>query len=461
MDGRQPPLRPSAERTAAGSGRHEIDGPLLRPVCGGAGGVRRAVEHADRRTWADDTGVRSPVSHRVRGGLADGPNRGLLRACRVDGAASIIVAFVVGVRFIVGVCLGVGVEDTQCSRPSGARSAAVGLRLGVGGSAARGGQYPGGAVGSSPTPCTSRPQAVVSAEKVIRGVPTVDLGGTLIVTGSGFCHPAGGGSVVGIQIDDGTLLSTRTTVNADPSIWQVAEAGADGTFLVSIRLPEPSDTDPEFADGSHHLRLVTGSLRKGDAVRQVETDEFVVLAGSSAGTLPEPSASPDPPVPRNLVVANAGGVTGTRSGATVRVVAPDLEPGDWVFPYAIGSGPEAAPAAATGASWVQLDANRSAVFEMASVTKGAAAVTKVSLQARDGSVVGWARLSSTQSSQAASPPPQVVGDGSAGAPLEARRPRPLVLIAAGAPFLLGIGLLLDARRRRLRRIAAANHDFWA
>lgn len=347
-----------------------------------------------------------------------------------------------------------GVAAPQASA-SGAASASV--RPSVT-SAERGGQQPGSAVGTSTAACASQPQAALTAEKSIRGVPTVDLGGTLILTGSGFCRPAGGGSTVGIQIDGGALAGPGTAVKGDPSIWQVAEADADGRFLVSVRLPEPWETDPEFADGSHRLRLVTGSLRKDDAVREVETGEFVVLAGSSAGTLPEPSASPEPPSPRRLVVANAGGVTGSQSGTTVRVVAPSLQPGDWVFPYAIGAESEAPPDA-TGA-WVQLDADRSAVFELAATAKGAGQVTKISLQARDGGVVGWASLSSTQGSEAASPTPQVVGAGPPPAKHEAGHPRPLVLIAAGAPFLLGIGLLVDARRRQLRRIAEANQDFW-
>lgn len=277
------------------------------------------------------------------------------------------------------------------------------------------------------------------------------------MTGSGFCYP-GGGSVVGIQIDDGTMTGPGTAVPADPTIWQVVEAAPDGTFLVSVTLPEPSETDPEFTDGSHRLRLVTGPLRAGDTDRQVETGEFVVLAGSSAGTLPEPSSSPKPPTLRRLVTHSAGGVTSTRTGTAVRVVVPDLEPGDWVFPYAI-SGRRSGDVA-TAASWVQLDRDRSAVFELDGAPTDVKA-TRVSVQARDGSVVGWASLRSTQTGlQAAPAAPHSAGEADSSAPVPDRQPRPLVLAAAGASLLLGLVLLVDSRRRKRRRTAALNQRTW-
>ncbi|MET0448862.1 MAG: hypothetical protein ABW004_10660, partial [Aeromicrobium sp.] len=57
---------------------------------------------------------------------------------------------------------------------------------------------------------------------------SVSVGGTLHVTGSGWCHPGekGGGSVVAFKIDEGGYSRLTTSVHQNRTIWAVAAADA-------------------------------------------------------------------------------------------------------------------------------------------------------------------------------------------------------------------------------------------
>ena len=286
--------------------------------------------------------------------------------------------------------------------------------------------------------CGAEPATALSAPRTVRGVPTVERGDTLTVSGVGFCRAGGGGgSRVRVQIDDGRYLRRSSDPRADPTIWTIVQAERDGSFVVGLRLPGATDTDPALTPGLHRFRLMTGS-DPGDALRTVDTGEFVVTEGTIA-VLPEPTRSPEAVDPKiALVGAKAGGVTISRSGSTVRIEAPDLEPGDWVFPYAFGGRQDPR---ATPLSWVQLDGERAVVVDVADLGMTGAQTTRVSLQSRDGTLIGWAPVDETA-------PPQSVSASTSPDDAGRRSPRPLVVFAGGAMVLVGLGWLVVARTRR-------------
>ena len=226
-------------------------------------------------------------------------------------------------------------------------------------------------------------------------------------------------------------------VESDPAIWKIVQADQDGSFVVGLALPGIDDVDPELTLGLHRFRLTTGR-DPGDVVRTVDTGEFVVTEGNAV-VLPEPTKSPvavDPKIA--LIGAKSGGVTVSRTGSMVRIVAPDMEPGDWVFPYSFGGrqDPGARPL-----SWLQLDVDRGVVVDAADLGVEGSQGTRVSLQSRDGTLVGWAPTEDAGSTRpATTPAPE-------GEPAE-RSPRPLVVFAGGAMVLVGLTWLVLARRRQ-------------
>lgn len=308
------------------------------------------------------------------------------------------------------------------------------------------------------SPCQQKPGVALSSPSSTRGVPSVEPGGRLTLTGTGFCRPGGGGSLIAIQIDGGAFQRLDHKVHTDRKVWQIVDADADGRFAVSIPVPGDDDTQPTFTDGLHRLRLVTGKLRAGDAARSLETTEFVVGAGNHAGVLPEPTSAPSPVEPAlALVGANGGAVTMTRSGSAVRLVVPELEPGDWVFPY-VFDGDVLKSTRAQPASWAQLDADRSIVMDVGDLA-GVGSQTRISLQARDGMLVGWAPMSAVDSEtlDATQPAEPATDRGheleTADSPHAAR---PLVLLAGVAALLIGLAWTVGARQRRIRRLQALN-----
>ena len=285
----------------------------------------------------------------------------------------------------------------------------------------------------------------------------VDLGGSLILTGAGFCGSTGGARIA-VQIDDGRVARRASSVSPDRRVWQIIDAAEDGTFAATIRVPDGDQTDPDFADGAHRLRLIAGSLRAGDPSRSVRTIEFVVATGNNAGVLPEPTSVPRPVDPVTALVGpKAGAVTAARSGSTVRVVVPDLEPGDWVYPYVFGA-ESAAPIMEPG-SWMQLDADRSIVLDADDVVDRAASGLRLSLQARDGTLVGWATVSPATSQPVSSKSEDTVaGAGTTAETEPIRSPRPLVVGGGLVLMLIAIASLVHARHRRRRLLQDLNGE---
>lgn len=301
------------------------------------------------------------------------------------------------------------------------------------------------------------PKATLSSATTIRDVPAIDLGGTLTISGQGFCHPAGGGSTIAVQIDDGRLKRVEAPVHRDPTIWQIIEAADDGSFHATIAMPQADQTDPAFADGSHRLRLLTGAkLETGDAVRSVRTGEFVVATGNHTGILPEPTKTPTPVDPVvALVGSRAGAVTAKQTDSTVRVVVPGVEPGDWVFPYTFRE-EQRGRALTHPTTWLQVDANRSVTFDLAAFGVAGQGATRVSLQARDGTLVGWTQVAAFPAAAAPVQRP-VSGAADRGQPPSAE-PRPLVLITGGGLLLLGLAWMAIARRWRRRTLRDLNGE---
>lgn len=138
-----------------------------------------------------------------------------------------------------------------------------------------------------PVACDPLGAATVSVESA-----DTYLGGTVHVTGSGWCHPEGGGSGIAVKIDDGAISRLDTSLHANQTIWAIVNAEADGTFSTEIELPDgtTASSSPVLAAGSHTLRFLSGSLKQNDMPRSVLSESFTV-----ASSPPEPT---DPPTPR-------------------------------------------------------------------------------------------------------------------------------------------------------------------
>ncbi|WP_159501307.1 hypothetical protein [Microbacterium sp. 18062] len=224
--------------------------------------------------------------------------------------------------------------------------------------------------------------------------PQAGLGGTLRVTGAGWCHPDEnrGGSAIAFKIDEGAYSHLTADLHQNQTIWAVATAeAADGTFDIEIPLPDgttsgANGSTPAFAQGAHTLRLLSGSLKSGDTVRSVLSGEFVV------GDY-RPNGAPDPLDAATLTSANTGGVTISKSDAALTVVVPDAQQGDWIFltPYAV----DGSPRYPWRSTWFQADASGVVVAPLAGATLPVGTL-KVAVQSGNqgelGALRGWGRL---------------------------------------------------------------------
>ncbi|OLT10593.1 hypothetical protein BJF78_28545 [Pseudonocardia sp. CNS-139] len=113
----------------------------------------------------------------------------------------------------------------------------------------------------------------------------------------GLVPSRGGGSVVAVKIDDGAYSHLPGQgPNANLTVWQVVQAGADGRIDVTVTLPTATNATPAFGPGAHTLRLLTGSLAPGDTIRTVQTPEFTVTAPAARGPW-TPGGRPPSPTP--------------------------------------------------------------------------------------------------------------------------------------------------------------------
>ena len=231
--------------------------------------------------------------------------------------------------------------------------------------------------------------------------PTVEPGGKLHITGSGWCNPDDKRvSKIGLKIDDGSVShNDATKVNSNRTIWAIVEPDAKtGNIDTYIDLPTAENTGlsgeelAKVTSGEHTLRLLTGSLRKGDRHGTYGGPEgdgdvntkFVI------GDY-KPGADPASVPASQLGEGDRHGVSVEHNGKQLTVRVPDAEPGTWVkvTPY-LGDSAQLARAS----KWVQLDQNRTVSYTMSGELPAAdyRIVVQSGNQGENGKVLGWAPL---------------------------------------------------------------------
>ena len=145
------------------------------------------------------------------------------------------------------------------------------------------------------TPSVDKPTVKVENAKA-------HMGGTLKVSGKGWCHPQEkqGASKIAVKIDDGKYKRLDVPDGGDATVWAIVE-NADpktGDWTAEIPLPDGTDkkavrggnggSSPVFPEGKHRLTFITGdTIKPGDAKREVKSDEFDVEEYKPSG-VPEP-----------------------------------------------------------------------------------------------------------------------------------------------------------------------------
>ena len=231
--------------------------------------------------------------------------------------------------------------------------------------------------------------------------PNVEPGGKLHITGSGWCNPKDKRvSKIGLKIDDGSVShNDATKVNSNLTIWAIVEPDAKtGNIDTYIDLPTAENTGlsggelKKVTSGEHTLRLLTGSLRKGDRHGTYGGPEgdgdvntkFVI------GDY-KPGADPASVPASQLGEGDRHGVSVEHNGKQLTVKVPEAEPGTWVkvTPY-LGDSAQLARAS----KWVQLDQNRTVSYTMSGELPAAdyRIVVQSGNQGENGKVLGWAPL---------------------------------------------------------------------
>ncbi|MBA4609833.1 hypothetical protein H1W00_15235 [Aeromicrobium sp. Marseille-Q0843] len=281
------------------------------------------------------------------------------------------------------------------------RTATSGLLV-VGGVPHEGGGGPGESVTCVPTSPVTTARATVETD---------GLGGTLHLTGSGWCHPAAGrgGSAVGIKIDEGAYSRTDTSVHQNRTIWAVAEADpATGELDARFRLPDGTTSGdlgstPAFGQGAHSLRLLSGSLKSGDTVRTLQTDAFVIGAY-------RPTALPDPvEYTEDLTSSTRRGLTAVRSGGRLEVAVPGASAGSFVALSTYRD--DGSPEYPWGGTWFRTDA-RGRLSVPAAVLPDARVKLVAQSGDRDafGDLLGWTWWGTTASLAPRTPEPEEPAD---------------------------------------------------
>ncbi|WP_235735763.1 hypothetical protein [Nocardioides alcanivorans] len=205
--------------------------------------------------------------------------------------------------------------------------------------------------------------------------PSATFGGMLTISGTGWCNPAGGGSKLGVKIDEGGISHLDSSVHANRTIWALVQARhSDGTFTAEIRLPDGTTktSTPALKPGAHTLRLLSGSLLPGDQVRTLQSEEFVVGAYKPNG-IPAPVGK--------LKKGKRNGLEVTQSGKDVTVKVKGAQKGDWVFLSAYTD--DDSPRYPWGEKWFRADA-RGRI--MVTLPKDGAITGKLKLVAQDGNL---------------------------------------------------------------------------
>ena len=128
------------------------------------------------------------------------------------------------------------------------------------------------------------------------------IGGTVKVSGKGWCHPQEnqGASKIAVKIDGGKYKRVDVPAGSDATVWAIVE-NADpktGDWTAEIPLPDGTDkkavrggnggSNPVFPEGKHRFTFITGdAVKPGDAKREVKSDEFDVRDYKPSG-IPDP-----------------------------------------------------------------------------------------------------------------------------------------------------------------------------
>ena len=231
--------------------------------------------------------------------------------------------------------------------------------------------------------------------------PNVEPGGKLHITGTGWYNPEDRRvSKIGLKIDDGSVShNDATKVNSNRTIWAIVEPDAKtGNIDTYIDLPTAENTGlsgeelKKVTSGEHTLRLLTGSLRKGDrhgTYGGPKGDGCVNTTFVIGGY--KPGADPESISATQLGEGDRHGVSVEHNGNQLTVKVPEAEPGTWVkvTPY-LGDSAQLARAS----KWVQLDQNRTVSYTMSGELPAAdyRMVVQSGNQGENGKVLGWAPL---------------------------------------------------------------------
>ncbi|MDF1487427.1 Ig-like domain repeat protein [Tessaracoccus caeni] len=132
-------------------------------------------------------------------------------------------------------------------------------------------------------------------ESAVTVAPSVELGGTLKVTGVGFTHPVNGGSKIAIKIDDGAYSRVDASLHQNQTIWWIVQADENGSFEIDMPVPNGTTADSSGTLGSmpaltpgegYTLRFLTGNLDGGPS-RTMKSSPFTVT-GSVDPVDPKP-----------------------------------------------------------------------------------------------------------------------------------------------------------------------------
>ncbi|WP_237208096.1 YncE family protein [Rothia nasimurium] len=115
-------------------------------------------------------------------------------------------------------------------------------------------------------------------------VTNVSENGQMTLTGTGFTHPSGGGSVLGLLYDD-----RATQMNdGEGNVVRTIEAEAQGKFSVTLPVPTAENSNNAWLAGStHRVRVLTGSLKDGDQPRSIPVEVTVAPAPQTTCGAPQ------------------------------------------------------------------------------------------------------------------------------------------------------------------------------
>ena len=269
--------------------------------------------------------------------------------------------------------------------------------------------------------CTAKPADYTFELAPGMKAPAANLGGTIQLRGEHWCNLVGGGSLIAIKINAGgyqhlamdtaahydanlgreTGASPASISKANKTIWYVIEADSGGSFDVEIPLPTGKNSVPEFTVGSYTLQLLTRTLSadpyyggtRRDPSRSVVTPEFTVVAKGQQldeVTPGKPAASPDPlHATDDLTKARRGGLTLDQQRKRWVLSVPKAKPGDWVYVNAYDGD---SPRFPWGQEWFKVSADGEITVPLKAIALPEGR-NKVSVQDRDGKVLGWALAS--------------------------------------------------------------------